>query len=56
MLKGFFKKDEENGTDLQREKQYVLEGEAAEVEEAMSLLSEDGQGQLNETMEAKVFG
>ena len=51
MLKGFFKKDEENGNDLQREKQYVLEGQDAEVEEAMSLLSEDGQGQLDETME-----
>lgn len=51
MLKGFFKKNEDNGNDLQREKQYVLEGQDEEVEEAMSLLSEDGQGQLDETME-----
>ena len=51
MLKGLFKKDDENGSDLQREKQYVLEGQDEEIEEAMSLLSEDGQGHLDETME-----
>ncbi|MBS10180.1 MAG: hypothetical protein CME19_01085 [Gemmatimonadetes bacterium] len=51
MLKGFFKKDEENGSELQREKQYVLEGQDEEIEEAMSLLAEDGKVELDETME-----
>ena len=49
MLKGLFKKDDENG-ELQREKQYVLEGQDEEVEEAISLLGGEG-GQLDETME-----
>jgi hypothetical protein len=49
MLRGLFKKEEENG-ELQREKQYVLEGQDQEVEEAMSLLGGDN-GRLDETME-----
>ncbi len=51
MLKSFFKKSDDNGSDLQREKQYALEGQDEEVEEALSLLSGDGQGQLDEAME-----
>lgn len=47
MLRGLFKRD--NDTELQREKQYVLEGQDEEVEEAISLLSQEG-GRLDETM------
>ena len=51
MIKSFCKKSDDNGSDLQREKQYALEGQDEEVEEALSLLSGDGQGQLDEAME-----
>jgi len=49
MLKGLFKREEDNG-EPQREKQYVLEDQDEEVEEAISLLGGNG-GRLDETME-----
>ena len=49
MLKGLFKREEDNG-EPQREKQYVLEDQDEEVEEAISLLGGNG-GRLDETLE-----
>jgi hypothetical protein len=52
MLKGLFKRDEEeNGAQTQREKQYVLEDQDEEVSQAISLLSKEGKGDLDQTMQ-----
>ncbi len=51
MLKGIFKRDEEDHSASAREKQIVIEGQAEEVEEAMNLLTERDSNDLDETME-----
>ncbi len=51
MLKGIFKRDEEENPTSSREKQIVIEGQAEEAEEAMNLLAEEGRDDLDETME-----
>lgn len=51
MLKNLFKRDEDGNSDLNREKQIVIEGQEEEAEEAMHLLSQDSQVDLTETME-----
>ena len=51
MLKGIFKRDEEENPASSRERQIVIEGQAEEVEEAMHLLSEKDSEDLDETME-----
>ena len=50
MLKGFFKKDEDANADTTRERQIVIEGQDEEAEEAMSLLSQTSQSDLDETL------
>lgn len=51
MLKGLFKKEEELNPQNTREKQIVIEGQDEEVEEAMSLLSQEGKANLDQTMQ-----
>jgi hypothetical protein len=51
MLKGIFKRDEEENPASSRERQIVIEGQAEEAEEAMSLLGEKDSDDLDETME-----
>ncbi len=51
MLKGIFKRDEEENPASSREKQIVIERQAEEAEEAMSLLGEKDSDDLDETME-----
>ena len=50
MLKGFFTRDEDEDASTARAKQIVIEGQEEEAEEALSLLSEGGDG-LDQTME-----
>ncbi len=50
MLKGLFTRDEDEDASTARAKQIVIEGQEEEAEEALSLLSEGGEG-LDQTME-----
>ena len=51
MLKGIFKRDDEENPASSREKQIVIERQAEEAEEAMNLLGEKDTDDLDETME-----
>jgi hypothetical protein len=51
MLKGIFKRDEEDHPASSRERQIVIERQAEEAEEAMNLLSDKDADDLDETME-----
>ena len=50
MLKNLFKRDEDLNSELNREKQIVIEGQDEEAEEAMNLLSQDSEADLHDTM------
>ena len=51
LMKGIFKRDEEDHPASSRERQIVIERQAEEAEEAMNLLSEKDADDLDETME-----
>ena len=51
MLKNFFKKDDENGTDTTRERQIAIEGQDEEAQEAMDLLAQENQADLDATLD-----
>ena len=51
MLKGIFKRADEAASTPGREKQIVIEGQEEEAEEAISVLSQEGKEDLDETME-----
>ena len=51
MLKGLFKKDEDQESSSSREKQIVIERQEEEAEEAINLLAKEGKVDLDQTME-----
>ena len=51
MMKGLFKRGEENASETSREKQIVIEGQDEEAEDAISVLAQEGQESLDQTME-----
>ncbi|MGA1199242.1 MAG: hypothetical protein ACO36I_22335, partial [Candidatus Latescibacterota bacterium] len=50
MLGKFFKKDEEETNNTTREKQIFIEGQQEQAQEAMDLLAQDSQTDLDETL------
>ena len=51
MMRGLFKRGEGNAPETSREKQIVIEGQAEEAENALSVLAKEGKESLDQTME-----